>query len=262
MFHMGGCSTHCTGGLVEWSPLQQADIMTSAAHSIMVRSLAFAGLVFFLSACTDSGSGGGGTTLTTQTGASISGTVSGTRILAVNTSDQIVAEDDTAGRTPNGQGQFAWSLCDLPVGTDIRLFFITVGNVYPLYFGTPSSNVFTVNAPGSISLGHVTTAGNQATPQTLPTGVIPGPANPNLPPSVSPILTIGSPANNANLPNGPVAITFATQNFTIGSVNQPHLHIYLDSDQVPYHDYGELAEHDLTGLQDSSCQSRWQCTRG
>ena len=137
--------------------------MAFAAHSIIVRSLAFAGLVLFLSACTDSGSGGG-TTPTAQTGASISGTVSGTRIVAVNTSDQIVAEDDTAGRTPNGQGQFTWSLDNLPIGTNLRLFFITGGNVYPLYFGTPSSNVFAVNAPSSITLGHVTTAGNQATP--------------------------------------------------------------------------------------------------
>jgi aldose sugar dehydrogenase len=208
--------------------------MTSAAHSIIVRSLAFAGLVLFFSACTDSGSGGG-TTPTAQTGASISGTVSGTRIVAVTESDQIVAEDDTAGRTPNGQGQFAWSLGDLPVGTDIRLFFITGGNIYPMYFGSPSSNVFAVNAPGSITLGHVTTAGNQATPQTPPTGVTPGPPNTTLPPSVAPLLTINSPASNASLPNGSVTISFATQNFTIGSVNQPHLHFYLDSDQTPYH---------------------------
>ena len=208
--------------------------MIFKVHNVIVQSLAFAGLVLFLSACTESGSGGG-TTPTAQTGASISGTVSGTRIVAVNTSDQIVAEDDTAGRTPNVLGQFSWSLGDLPVGTDIRLFFITGGNVYPLYFGTPSSNVFAVNAPGSITLGHVTTAGNQATPQTPPTGVTPGPANPTPPPSVAPTLTISNPSSNASLPNGPVTITFATQNFTIGSVNQPHLHFYLDSDQVPYH---------------------------
>jgi glucose/arabinose dehydrogenase len=209
--------------------------MTFASHSIIVRSLALAGLVFLLSGCIDSGSGGGGTTPTAQTGVSISGTVSGTRIVAVNTSDQIVAEDDTAGRTPNAQGQFAWSLGNLPVGIDIRLFFITGGNVYPMFFGNPSTNVFAVNAPGSITLGHVTTAGNQATPQAPPTGVTPGPANPNLPPSVAPILTVSSPANNATLPNGPVTVTFGVQNFTIDPVNQPHLHFYLDSDQTPYH---------------------------
>lgn len=65
----------------------------------------------------------------------------------------------------------------------------------------------------------------------------PGPANPNLPPSVGPVLTISSPANNSTLPNGPVTITFALQNFTIGTANQPHLHFYLDSDPVPYHFY-------------------------
>ena len=211
--------------------------MTFAPHSSIVRSLALAGLAFLLSACIDSGSGGGGTTPTAQTSVSISGTVSGTRIVAVNSSDQIVAEDDTAGRTPNAQGQFAWSLGDLPVGNNIRLFFITGGNVYPMYFGVPSSNVFAINGPGAIGLGHVMTVGPQATPEFPPTGVTPGLPNMTVPPSVTPILTISSPANNETVPNGPVTITFATQNFTIGTVNQPHLHVYLDSDLVPYHFY-------------------------
>jgi len=211
--------------------------MTFSAHGSIVRSLALAGLALILSACIDSGSGGGGMTPTAQTGVSISGTVSGTRIVAVNTSDQIVAEDDTAGRTPNAQGQFVWSLGNLLIGSNLRLFFITGGNVYPMFFGNPSSNVFAVNAAGSINLGHVTTAGTQATPQIPPSGVTPGPANPNLPPSVGPVLTISSPANNSTLPNGPVTITFALQNFTIGTANQPHLHFYLDSDPVPYHFY-------------------------
>ena len=209
--------------------------MTFAVYSIIVRSLALAGLALILSACTDSSSGGGGTTPTAQTGVSISGTVSGTRIVAVNSSDQIVAEDDTAGRTPNAPGQFAWSLGDLPVGTDIRLFFITGGNVYPMFFGNPSTNVFAVNAPSSIKLGHVTTAGSQATPQNPPTGVTPGPVNSNLPPSVAPILSISSPANGTTLPNAPVTVTFAVQNFTLGTTSQPHLHFYLDSDTNAYH---------------------------
>jgi glucose/arabinose dehydrogenase len=211
--------------------------MARAPHSMIVQSLVFAGLACFLSACTNSGSGGGGTTSTAQTGVSISGTVSGTRIVVVDESDQILAEDDTAGRTPNAQGQFTWSLSNLSVGKNLRLFFITGGNVYPMYFGNPSSNVFAVNAAGAIDLGHVTTAGNQATPQIIPAGVTPGAPNPNVPPTVAPILTISSPANHATLPNGPVTVTFSAQNFTIGTVNQPHLHFYLDSDPVPYHFY-------------------------
>ncbi len=203
---------------------------------MIVRSLVLAGLALFLSAC-PGGSGGGGTTPTAQTSVSISGTVSGTRIVAVDASNQIIAEDDTAGRNPNAQGQFAWSLDNLPVGNDIRLFFITGGNIYPMYFGNPSSNVFAVNAPSSIALGHVTTAGNQATPQIPPTGVTSRPLNATVPLSITPMLTINSPANNATLPNGPVTVTFVVQNFTIGAVNLPHLHFYLDSDPVPYHFY-------------------------
>ena len=211
--------------------------MIFASRSLIFRSLALAGLALIFSACTDSGSGGGGTTPTAQTSVSISGTVSGTRIVAVDGNDQILTEDDTAGGTANAQGQFTWSLANLPVGNNLRLFFITGGNIYPLYFGTPSSNVFAVNAPGSIDLGHVATAGNQATPQIPPVGVNSGPPNATVPPSITPILTIGSPANNATLPNGSVTVTFAIQNFTIGTVNQPHLHFYLDSDPVPYHFY-------------------------
>lgn len=188
-------------------------------------------ICLFLSGCPNGG--GSGSVPLAQTGASISGTVSGTRIVAVNASDQIVAQDDTAGRTPNVQGQFAWSLGNLPIGTNLRLFFITGGNVYPMYFGTPSSNVFAVNAAGSINLGHVTTVGNQATPQIPPTGVTPGPPDTTLPPSVAPILAIASPANNASLPNGPVTITFATQNFTIGLVtNRTFISI---STATPFH---------------------------
>jgi len=224
---------------------------------MIVRSLVFAGLAFLLSACTNGGSEGGGTTPTAQTGVSISGTVSGTRIVAVDESDQILAEDDTAGRTPNAQGQFTWALGNLPVGSDIRLFFITGGNVYPMYFGNPSSNVFAVNTVGAIDLGHVTTAGDQATPQIPPAGVTPGPPNPNLPPTVAPILMISSPSNNATLPNGPVTVAFTVQNFTIGTVNQPHLHVYLDSDPVPYH-FHNGAPGQITYQGAAAANAQWQ----
>ena len=209
--------------------------MTFAPYSTIVRSLALAGLTLFLSACIDSGSGGGGTTPIAQTGVSISGTVSGTRIVAMDENDQIIAQDDTAGRTPNAQGRFSWQLGNLPVGTDIRLFFITGGSVYPLYFGGANSNVFAINGAGSINLGHVTTAGSQATPEVPPQNVTQGAPNPTLPPIIAPALTISSPANGATLPNAPVTVNFAVQNFTIGTTNQPHLHFYLDSDTNAYH---------------------------
>jgi len=43
--------------------------------------------------------------------------VSGTRIVAVDESDQILAEDDTAGRPPNAQGQFTWLLGNLTISS-------------------------------------------------------------------------------------------------------------------------------------------------
>jgi glucose/arabinose dehydrogenase len=216
------------------------------------------GVSWLLVACIDSGSGSsGGTTPTAQTGASISGTVSGTRIVAVNSNDQILAQDDTAGRTPNGQGQYAWSLGNLPVGVNLRLFFITGGAVYPMYFGVPASNVFAVNSAGAINLGHVTTAGNQAVPQIPPTGVTAGPPNATVPPGLAPTLTISRPTNNATLPNGPVTISFSAQNFAVGTVNQPHLHVYLDSDPVPYHFFSGTPGQ-ITYLNGPSANVQWQ----
>lgn len=76
--------------------------VTMMARSLrsIARTFGFLALGALLTACPQGGSTGGSVP-TAQTGASMSGTVSGTRIVAVNSSDQIVAEDDTAGRTPN-----------------------------------------------------------------------------------------------------------------------------------------------------------------
>jgi len=70
------------------------------AHSVIVRSLAFARLALLLSACTESG--GGANTVT------VTGTVGGTRIVAINDNDQIVVEDDTAGRSPSAVSHLPW----------------------------------------------------------------------------------------------------------------------------------------------------------
>ena len=212
--------------------------MTMMGRSLrsVVCTFGFLALGVLLAACSQSGDSEG-TAPTAQPTASMSGTVSGTRIVAVNSSDQIVAEEDTTGRMPNAQGQISWQLRNLPTDTNLRIFFLTGGNVYPMYFGNPISNVFSINTPTAIELGHVTTAGTQATPETPPMGVTPGPANNASPPVVTPGVTISSPVNNVMLPNGPVTITFDTQNFTVGPINQAHVHAYLDSDPIPYHFY-------------------------
>ena len=53
-----------------------------------------------------------------------------------------------------------------------------------------------------------------------------------------PILTITSPQQGASLPSGPVNVSFAVKNFTIGSLSASHLHIYLD---------GGIANHFYNG---------------
>ena len=129
---------------------------------------------------------GGGTTPTAQTGVSISGTVSGTRIVAVNTSDQIVAEDDTAGRLPSTLGHFPFTLANLPVGSNLRLFFISNGSLFPFYLG--GTNVFTFNNAGPVNLGFVTmnVGTGRSTPEFPPRNVTPKLENPNVPPGLVP----------------------------------------------------------------------------
>ena len=75
-----------------------------AAQGILVRSIALAGLALILSACTESG--GGENPIAVANTVTVSGTVGGTRIVAMNDNDQIVVEDDTTGRPPSTPGRF------------------------------------------------------------------------------------------------------------------------------------------------------------
>ncbi|MEP6958016.1 MAG: hypothetical protein ABI980_04745 [Nitrospirota bacterium] len=127
--------------------------MTFAAHSNIVRSPALAGLVLLLSACT--GSGEGSNNAAPASTVTVSGTVGGTRIVAMNDNDHIVAEDDTAGRVPSPPGRFPFTLANLPVGSNLRLFFISNGSLFPFYLG--GTNVFIFNNAGPVNLGFVTT---------------------------------------------------------------------------------------------------------
>lgn len=94
---------------------------------------------------------------TNPTTGTISGTVSGTEIVAVNDSGTIVASDDTTGKIPDINGNFPFTLTGIPVGTNIRVYLITASGVYPLYFGAQSTNVFSLSAVADIDLGFVDT---------------------------------------------------------------------------------------------------------
>ena len=56
----------------------------------------------------------------------------------------------------------------------------------------------------------------------------------NPPASVLPTLSVVSPSAGASFPPGPVAVSLAIENFSIGLQGQPHIHFFLDNDQTPY----------------------------
>ena len=224
--------------------------MTFSAHGIIVRSLALAGLGLILSACTESG--GGANPIAVANTVTVSGTVGGTRIVAMNDNDQIVVEDDTAGRPQSAPGRFPFTLASLPVGSNTRLFFISNGTLFPFYLG--GTNVFTFNSAGPVDFGFVTMdAGTgRSTPEFPPVNVTPKPENPNTPPGLipgtAPMIVITSPSAVAAVPVGPVTVAFAVQNHTIGNPGASHLHFYLDSDVTAYNFYGGSGINDAKGV--------------
>ena len=224
--------------------------MTFAAHGILVRPLALAGLALILSACTESG--GGENPIAVANTVTVSGTVGGTRIVAMNDNDQIVVEDDTAGRPPSTPGRFSFTLARLPVGSNLRLFFISNGTLFPFYLG--GTNVFTFNSAGLVDLGFVTLnmGTGRSTPEFPPLNVTPKPENPNTPPGLilgmAPTIAVTSPSVGAAVPVGPVTVAFAVQNHTIGNPGTSHLHFYLDTDATAYHFYGGNGINDDNGV--------------
>jgi hypothetical protein len=176
--------------------------------------LAVTGIAFslFLSAC--GGSGGGDSSVTpVAPSATVSGAVAGTTIMAIDGQDNIIASDDTADRTAfdvdtDGDGftdAFSFTLTGLPLSEDIRIFLITDGAIYPMYFdtdgdGVSDSNVFALNADASttLALGFVDVAvlgeDGRAIPAINPISdpnVVAGAAIAAIPPSVNEPATTG-----------------------------------------------------------------------
>ena len=226
------------------------DRMNFAPHSTLVRSLILAGLALIFSACTESGGGANG--VTSANTVTVSGTVGGTRIVAMNDNDEIIVEDDTAGRSPSAPGQFPFTLAGLPVGSNLRLFFISNSSLFPFYLG--GTNVFTFNSAGSVNLGFVTmdVGTGRSTPELPPMNVTLQPENPDIPPGlipgIAPAVVITSPSAGAVVPVGPVTVTFAGQNHTIGNPGTSHLHFYLDTDLTAYHFYGGTGSNEDNGV--------------
>jgi hypothetical protein len=171
----------------------------------------FIGVSFVaISAC--GGSGGGSNSDPTDPSlaekGSISGSVAGTTIIAVNESGNILAIADTAGRErdfdSDGNGTldaFSFVLNEIPLSEEIRVFLVTGGGIYPMYFdtdndGVPDSNVFTMESGSTnqivLDFIDIDVEQGRAIPQLSPTDdstvtgagvVIPIPLSINEPPT-------------------------------------------------------------------------------
>lgn len=170
-------------------------------------------LSLVLSACGGSGGGGDSSVATVTPSATISGAVAGTTIIAIDSKDNIVASDDTADRTAfdvdtDGDGftdAFSFTLGGLPLSENIRIFLITDGSIYPMYFdtngdGVSDSNVFALNTNASTTLAlgfvdvNVLGEDGRAIPEINPVSdpdVVAGTAIAAIPPSVNEPTTTG-----------------------------------------------------------------------
>jgi hypothetical protein len=142
--------------------------LTGEGMQAKSKKISFAAIVavvsLLLSACGGDGGGSdGGTTVTPS--ATISGAVGGTTVVAIDSQDKLVASDDTADRTAfdvdtTGDGitdAFSFTLTGLPLGENLRVFLITGGAIYPMYFdtdgdGISDSNVFSLDTTSSTTL--------------------------------------------------------------------------------------------------------------
>ena len=96
------------------------------------------------------------------------GVVEGTIILAV-VNDEIVASEDTSGRTPDVDTDgddinesFSFTLTGIPLDSDVRIFIVEKGEIFPLYFdsngdGATDTNALSLSCLTSVNLGIVDT---------------------------------------------------------------------------------------------------------
>jgi hypothetical protein len=98
----------------------------------------------------------------------ISGVVKGTIILAV-VNDEIVASEDTSERIPDvdkdGDGineSFSFTLTGIPLDSDVRIYLVVKGGIFPLYFdsngdGAADTNTLSLACETSVNLKFVDT---------------------------------------------------------------------------------------------------------
>jgi hypothetical protein len=141
----------------------------------LLKPIALTSILISLTACGGGGGGGGGGGDTPvpppQETVSVSGSIDGATIIAVEGSGNIVATDDTEGRardvdtnndgTPNA---FSFTLANIPIDQDIRIYLVTNAGIYSMHFdtnnsGVSDSNVFSLasGSTGQLALGFIDT---------------------------------------------------------------------------------------------------------
>ncbi len=193
------------------------------------------------------GDGGGGASTPapapTPTGA-ITGSVSGTTIMAVNQNGDIVAVSDTVGKTPDvdnnqdGVPEFSFMLTGIPVGQEVRVYLVTGGATLALYFGTPATNVFSLKDVTNVNLGFVDTEAQRQQ----------GKAIPQFSPTASGLVSAG-----AENPVIPIAVTKPpTAGLSISQLNEKGLQALSDGWITGARTYFEAAYQKLNSANTSS----------
>lgn len=121
--------------------------------------------------------GGGNDGSTTESTGTISGSVSGTTILALDDDGMIVASDNTKGREPDldldNDGikeSYSFIVYNLPVDVRLRIYLVTNEGVFPMNFddnGT-KTNVLSLSSAVDINLGFIDSTGEEAIPEINP----------------------------------------------------------------------------------------------
>lgn len=145
----------------------------------------FIGIITLFILCSCGSDGDGSNSSTSEITGTISGSVSGTTILALDDDGLIVASDNTKRKLPDmdldGDGineSYSFTIYDVPVDENIRIYLVESEGVSPMYFdekGNPV-NVFSLSSAADINLGFVDSNDGIAIPKYNPTH------NPNINP--------------------------------------------------------------------------------
>jgi hypothetical protein len=135
------------------------------------------------------GGGSGSTSNNPGSAGTITGSVSGTTILALDDEGMIISSDNTKRRIPDLdldddgiEESYSFRLEDVPVGMRIRIYLVTNEDVYPMFYedsgynanivssssATNNENAFSLTSATNIDIGFVDVKEEEAIPEINP----------------------------------------------------------------------------------------------